>query len=140
MAEWHRFGCLDTWPCNCKQTSSLRFPIEYMNFGKRNIAAKLTASLFDTAVKILGARKRRRPTQSLIVSNDSLSTKIWYSILFLVVHRSQNSSVILCRILSIMKPTMRHYYAVCGIYSETSILTLQPTPICICNKTGDLCH
>ena len=27
MTGWQRFGCLDTWPCNCKQTSSLRFPI-----------------------------------------------------------------------------------------------------------------
>ena len=27
MAEWQRFGCLDTWQCNCKQTPSLRFPI-----------------------------------------------------------------------------------------------------------------
>ena len=27
MAERQRFGCQDTWPCNCKQTPSLRFPI-----------------------------------------------------------------------------------------------------------------
>ena len=27
MAERQRFGCLDTWPYNCKQTSSLWFPI-----------------------------------------------------------------------------------------------------------------
>ena len=31
MAEWRCFGCLDTWPCNCKQTSSLRFPISIEN-------------------------------------------------------------------------------------------------------------
>ena len=28
MAESQRFGCLHTWPCNCKQTPPLRFPIE----------------------------------------------------------------------------------------------------------------
>ena len=27
MAERQRFGCLYTWPCNCKQTLSLRSPI-----------------------------------------------------------------------------------------------------------------
>ena len=27
MAERQRFGYLDTWPCNCKQIPSLRFPI-----------------------------------------------------------------------------------------------------------------
>ena len=27
MAERQRFGCLDTWPYNCKQTLSLRSPI-----------------------------------------------------------------------------------------------------------------
>ena len=27
MAEWQRFGCLDTWSCRCKQILSLRFPI-----------------------------------------------------------------------------------------------------------------
>ena len=27
MAEWQGFGCRDTWPCNCKQTLSLRFPM-----------------------------------------------------------------------------------------------------------------
>ena len=27
MAERQRIGCLKTWPCNCKQTPSLRFPI-----------------------------------------------------------------------------------------------------------------
>ena len=27
MAERQRFGCLDTWPCSCKQALSLRFPI-----------------------------------------------------------------------------------------------------------------
>ena len=27
LAERQRFGCFDMWPCNCKQTSSLRFPI-----------------------------------------------------------------------------------------------------------------
>ena len=31
MAEQHCFGCLDSWPCNCKQTSSLRFPIHSAN-------------------------------------------------------------------------------------------------------------
>ena len=28
MAERLRFDCLDTWPCNCKQISSLWFPID----------------------------------------------------------------------------------------------------------------
>ena len=28
-AARQRFGCLDTWPCNCKQELSLRFPIGY---------------------------------------------------------------------------------------------------------------
>ena len=28
MAERQRFGCQDTWPCNCKKTPSLRSPIE----------------------------------------------------------------------------------------------------------------
>ena len=27
MAELQRFGCLDTWPCSCKQKLSLRSPI-----------------------------------------------------------------------------------------------------------------
>ena len=27
MAEWQRFGCLDNWPCICKQIPSLRSPI-----------------------------------------------------------------------------------------------------------------
>ena len=31
MAEWQRFGCLDTWLWNCKQTSSLWLPIHYQN-------------------------------------------------------------------------------------------------------------
>ena len=29
MAERQCFGCLDTWPCNCKQIPSLRFPMKY---------------------------------------------------------------------------------------------------------------
>ena len=29
MAEWQRFGCIDNWPCNCKQTPSLGFPIDF---------------------------------------------------------------------------------------------------------------
>ena len=27
LTERQRFGCLDTWPCNCKQTPSLQSPI-----------------------------------------------------------------------------------------------------------------
>ena len=27
MSKRQRFGCLDIWPCSCKQTLSLRFPI-----------------------------------------------------------------------------------------------------------------
>ena len=27
MAERQHFGCLNTWPCNCKQKPSLRSPI-----------------------------------------------------------------------------------------------------------------
>ena len=27
MADRQRFGCPDTWPCNCKQKPSFRFPI-----------------------------------------------------------------------------------------------------------------
>ena len=33
MAERQRFGCSDTWPCNCKQIPSLRFPILYIGQG-----------------------------------------------------------------------------------------------------------
>ena len=29
MAERQRFGCLDNWPCGCKQTLSLRFTIPF---------------------------------------------------------------------------------------------------------------
>ena len=32
MAERQRFGCIDTWPCNCKQTPSLLSPILYKVF------------------------------------------------------------------------------------------------------------
>ena len=28
MEERRRCGCLDIWPCSCKQTMSLRFPIQ----------------------------------------------------------------------------------------------------------------
>ena len=34
MAERQRFGCLDTWPYNCKQTASLRSPITAIVDGK----------------------------------------------------------------------------------------------------------
>ena len=46
-----------TVPCYFRALSSISESpnniIEYMNFGKRNIAPKLTASLFDSAVKIV---------------------------------------------------------------------------------------
>ena len=42
MAERQRIGCLDTWPCNCKQTPSLRFPIRF-KYGFPRVFQRLTA-------------------------------------------------------------------------------------------------
>ena len=59
-----------------------------MTFVKRNFASYLTASLFDTAVKIKCARERNRArrlkkeTANALPNGRSLSTKVWYFFLF----------------------------------------------------------
>ena len=35
MAERQRFGCLDRWPCNCKQTPTFSFPIGSLSWRKQ---------------------------------------------------------------------------------------------------------
>ena len=49
MTEWQRFGCLDTWPCSRKQTTSLRFPIEICLF----ITAGVDASIYSCALSTI---------------------------------------------------------------------------------------
>ena len=48
MAEWQRFGCLDTWLCNSKQKPSLRFPIEVLEIILRGKDANLMDSLINS--------------------------------------------------------------------------------------------
>ena len=38
MAERQRFGCLNTWLCNCKQTPCLWFPIGFYSGCRQNIS------------------------------------------------------------------------------------------------------
>ena len=46
MAELQRFGCQDTWPCSCKQTTSLRFPIKLRIHGESKQIVPIPRTIF----------------------------------------------------------------------------------------------
>ena len=51
MAERQRFGCLDTWPYNCKQTASLRSPILIL-FQTTHVASRIINGIVRGAVAL----------------------------------------------------------------------------------------
>ena len=56
--------------------------IEFMTFIKSKVASYLTASRFDTAVKIMRARRIKKNTANALTNIRSLSTKGWYTFIF----------------------------------------------------------
>ena len=77
MAEWQHFGCLATWPCNCKQTLSLRFPIDDLAGMKCMLLWVSVTFLLDdlgqSSTKESLSLLRPRSTSSKTL----LSTKFW---------------------------------------------------------------